>query len=197
VVGWVCGYNYFHSKHCFPPEYDGHFDSLMIAAADIRARVRELAHLLHADYAGGQHQRPIMICTLKGACPFYMHLLEALQELRQGYDMEFVRASSYDGTASTGIVTLLLGDLPVARLTGRHVIMVEDIVDTGTTLATIVPLLKEKGQPASIHVCTLLDKRLDDADEKKFVASYCGFSIPNRFIIGYGYDERLAAPKCI
>jgi hypoxanthine phosphoribosyltransferase len=165
----------------------------MIAAPDIRARVRELAHLLHADYAG---QRPILVCTLKGACPFYMHLLEALQELRQGYDMEFVRASSYDGTASTGIVTLL-GELPVATLTGRHVIMVEDIVDTGTTLATIVPLLKEKGKPASIQVCTLLDKRLDGADEKKFVASYCGFSIPNLFIIGYGYDESLAGQKCL
>jgi hypoxanthine phosphoribosyltransferase len=165
----------------------------MIAAPDIRARVRELAHLLHADYAG---QRPILVCTLKGACPFYMHLLEALQELRQGYDMEFVRASSYDGTASTGIVTLL-GELPVATLKGRHVIMVEDIVDTGTTLATIVPLLKEKGEPASIQVCTLLDKRLDDADEKKFVASYCGFSIPNLFIIGYGYDESLAGQKCL
>lgn len=154
----------------------------MIDAKAIRSRVRELAHEIHQDFVG---KRPVLICALKGACPFFVHLSDAFQELRQGYDIEFVRASSYEGTSSTGTVTMT-GELNLAALEGRHVLIVEDIVDTGTTLASIVPTLREHGKPASVEVCALLDKRLDDPCGKKFSAKYCGFSIPNFFIIGYG-----------
>jgi hypoxanthine phosphoribosyltransferase len=123
---------------------------------------------------------------LKGACTFFIHLTDALQELRQGYDIEFVRASSYDGVNTTGKVTLNLELLDLNVVHGRHVIIIEDIVDTGTTLSHIVPIITEQGQPTSVEVCTLLDKRLDCDEEKQFVAKYCGFSIPNLFIIGYG-----------
>lgn len=144
--------------------------------------MNHLAEIVHADYAG---LRPVLLCTLKGACPFFTHLSDALQDLRQGYDMEFVRASSYDGTNSTGNV--IFGELKVETIRNRHVLIIEDIVDTGTTLSSLVPMLSEKASPASVEVCTLLDKRLDDS-KKKFTAKYCGFSIPDHFIIGYGLD---------
>jgi hypoxanthine phosphoribosyltransferase len=130
-----------------------------------------------------------LICTLKGACSFFVHLTDALQDLRHGYDIEFVRVSSYEGIHSTGQVTMLHdNDVLVQSIRGRHVVIIEDIVDTGTTLATMVPLLQARGSPASLEVCTLLDKRLDGPQKhgKKFTAKYCGFSIPNHFIVGYG-----------
>ena len=100
--------------------------------------------------------------------------------------MDFVTAKSYVGNASSGNVQLQ-GGLDMNRMLNRHVILVEDIVDTGTTLSRLVPFLQTTGNPTSIQVCTLLDKRLDDAPEKKMVtAKYCGFSIPNAFVIGYG-----------
>lgn len=154
----------------------------MIVAKDIRSRVRELAQVIHQDYMG---TRPVLVCTLKGACYFFAHLSDALQELRQGFDIEFVRASSYVGVSSTGTVTMM-GELNLEALRDRHVLIIEDIVDTGATLAAIVPLLKKHGKPTTVEVCTLLDKRLDNPGIKKFSAKYCGFSIPDLFIIGYG-----------
>lgn len=154
----------------------------MIDASQIRRRVGELARILHEDYKG---QRPVLLCTLKGACPFFSHLTEALQELRQGYQTEFVRASSYEGTESSGIVSL--SAWKPQHLEGRHVVIVEDILDTGTTLAHMVPELMAQCQPKSVSVCTLLDKRLE-GKTKKYEAKYVGFSIPNHFIIGYGLD---------
>lgn len=147
----------------------------------IRKRVRELARILHEDFRGA---RPMLICTLKGACPFYAHLTDELKELRQGFDMEFVRATSYSGTSTTGTVQFL-GELNVEHVRGRHVIVVEDILDTGTTLAAIVPMIREQASPASVEVCTLLDKRLPT---KQYHAKYVGFSIPEKFIVGYGLD---------
>jgi hypoxanthine phosphoribosyltransferase len=169
-------------QHIYPPEYENHFDSLMLSAKEIRSRIVQLAELLHEDYVG---KRPVLICTLKGACPFFQHLSDALQDLRQGYDLEFVRVSSYDGTTSTGNVKIM-GELQLDTLKGRHVVVMEDIIDTGNTLASIMPILEKEAQPASLQVCSLLDKRL--SEPKKFQAKYIGFSIPDHFIIGYGLD---------
>jgi hypoxanthine phosphoribosyltransferase len=154
----------------------------MLSAKEIRSRIVQLAELLHEDYVG---KRPVLICTLKGACPFFQHLSDALQDLRQGYDLEFVRVSSYDGTTSTGNVKIM-GELQLDTLKGRHVVVFEDIIDTGNTLANIMPILEKEAQPASLQVCSLLDKRLPEP--KKFEAKYVGFSIPDHFIIGYGLD---------
>jgi hypoxanthine phosphoribosyltransferase len=128
--------------------------------------------------------------------------LDALQELKHGYTMEFLRASSYAGTSTTGNVQVLGTELQKQDIENRHVILVEDIVDTGTTIAQLVPKLQAFG-PTSVEVCTLLDKRLEEEenhdhgkleDEKHGGAAsakkakYIGFSIPNKFIIGYGLD---------
>ena len=173
-----------HQQHLYPLEYEGHFESLLIDSMEIRARVKDLAKLIHEDYKG---KRPILLCTLKGASPFYTHLCDALQDHRQGYDMDFVRASSYEGIESSGKVVLT--GLNFEPLKGRHVILIEDILDTGTTLAHLVPALQEKSKPASVAVCTLLDKRLEEGKVKKYSAKYVGFSVPNQFIIGYGLDH--------
>jgi hypoxanthine phosphoribosyltransferase len=171
-------------QHIYPSEYEGHFDSLMISSQDIKSRVQQLAALIRREYDG---TRPVLICMLKGACPFFIHLTDALQELRQGYDTEFVRVTSYDGTSTTGNVQVV-GELKVESLRNRNVVLIEDIVDTGTTLSSLIPLLKEQGSPASVKVCTLLDKRLEDSALDKLQADFIGFSIPNKFIIGYGLD---------
>ena len=170
-------------QHLYPPEYEGHFAFLLMDSTEIRARVKELAKLIHEDYKG---ERPVLLCTLKGASPFYTHLSDALQDHRQGYDMEFIRASSYEGTESSGNVKL--SGLKYETLKNRPVLLIEDILDTGTTLAHLVPVLQEQSQPASVQVCTLLDKRLEEGAQKKYTAKYVGFSIPNHFIIGYGLD---------
>jgi len=171
----------------YPPEYEGHFDGLMLPSSRIRERVVELAALIREDCDG--KGRPVLLCTLKGACPFFTHLCDALQELRQGYDMEFIRASSYVGTNSSGNVQML-GELNADAIRNRHVLVVEDIVDTGTTLASLVPMIRERASPASVEVCTLLDKRLDNGDAKKFRAKYCGFSIPDKYVCACLYFSR-------
>lgn len=106
--------------------------------------------------------------------------------LKQGFYIEFLRVSSYEGASSTGNVKVG-GGLDYKSLLSKHVLLIEDILDTGTTLSHLVPVLqKEVESIRSIKVCTLLDKRLSKA--KKHEADYIGFSIPNHFIIGYGLD---------
>jgi hypoxanthine phosphoribosyltransferase len=106
-------------------------------------------------------------------------------DLRQGYYTEFIRVSSYEGTSSTGNVRIADG-VDYELLKNKDIILVEDIVDTGTTLSHLIPILNEKAAPTSIEICSLLSKRLDHP--AKCTAKYVGFSIPNHFIIGYGLD---------
>jgi hypoxanthine phosphoribosyltransferase len=146
-------------------------------------RVRALALVIHNDYKG---RRPILVCILKGACPFYQHLLDALMDLRQGFFTEFLRVSSYHGTSTTGKVNVS-GAFKVEDFNGRDVILVEDIIDTGTTLSQLIPMLKEQcPSMKSVEICSLLSKRLPEP--AKVEAKYVGFNIPNHFIIGYGLD---------
>lgn len=112
-------------------------------------------------------------------------MLDALQDLKQGYTTEFLRASSYEGTSTTGKVKVG-GGLSYQDLNDRHVVLVEDIVDTGTTLSHLIPAIQEKVTVKSIEVCSLLEKRLEQPP--KVAAKYIGFSIPNHFIVGYGLD---------
>lgn len=89
--------------------------------------------------------------------------------------------------ATTGDVKILGSELKNEDIEHRHIVLVEDIVDTGTTLANLLPKL-QSFRPKSIEVCSLLEKRLGDDREAAIKAKYCGFSIPNKFIIGYGLD---------
>ena len=114
-------------------------------------------------------------------------------KLKQGFAYEFIRASSYCGTTTeTSGDVQTSSDFDFTTLENRNVILVEDIVDTGTTLAKLIPLMKNRGKAKTVEVCTLLEKRIDHERRRSEInltkAKYCCFSIPNKFIIGFGLD---------
>jgi len=143
----------------------------------LKARIQELGRDISIDY---QDKYPVFIVILNGAFMFAADLVRATALECQ---LEFVKLASYENLQSTGTVKKILG-LPIS-LTNRHVIIVEDIVDTGRTMATMMEDLKAM-QPASISVATLLLK--PDCLEIPIDSTYVGFEIPNEFVIGYGLD---------
>ena len=154
------------------------FDRVLISREQINTRIKELAARLDADYAD---KNPLFICILKGSVFFFTDLLK---EVTVPAEIDFMAVSSYgDGDTTSGYVKIIkdLGR-PIA---GRHVIIVEDLIDTGTTLSHLCELLRTR-DPASLEICTLMDKperRLSEVPVK-----YSGFSIPDEFVIGYGLD---------
>ncbi len=150
-----------------------------LSAAQIRARTQELADLLNREYAG---KELTVICTLKGSIVFFSDLVRLLT---MPVNCEFLGVSSYGNqTRSTGEVKVTL-DLN-EPLNGRHVVLVEDIVDTGLTLRFLIDTLKAK-KPASLKTVALLFKpaRLE---AKGLKIDHIGFEIPDKFVIGYGLD---------
>lgn len=143
----------------------------------IRARLQEIGAQINATYA---NKTPIFIGVLNGAFRVLNGLLDAVDIT---CEISFVKLKSYDGTQSKGEVQTLLGlDLDVAN---RHLIIVEDIIDTGTTLDRFLPKLQAL-KPASIAVCTLLLK--PESLQYELPLDYVGFEVPNKFLIGYGLD---------
>jgi len=152
-----------------------------MAAKTIAERVAELGQQIARDYA---HVEPVMVVVLKGSVVFAADLARAVS---LPMEMEFVRLSSYSGTQSTGVVKALQ-PLADELCEGRHLLVVEDIVDTGTTLSKFLPDLKARGA-ASVKLAALLSK--PDARLHEVEIDYLGFEIPNDFVVGYGldYDE--------
>lgn len=159
----------------------GRLERTLIDAETLQARVRELAAEIAADYA---ERDLVLLCLLKGGIYFTADLSRAID---LPVTVEFVRARSYAGTASSGQVRLSWID--GLEIDGRDVLIVEDIVDTGLTLIEIWQALEAKGA-ASLAICTLLykEKRL----AHPFPVRYIGFAIEDVFVVGYGldYDER-------
>ena len=150
-----------------------------IDAPTIRERVRELGRIISTDYAD---KRPVLVGVLNGAFLFVADLVRALDV---DCEVSFVKLRSYDGLSSAGAVQTLLG--LDTDLRGRHVLLVEDIVDTGNTLHYFIPDLL-KLQPASVELAVLLLK--PEALEQDLRIKYLGFEIENRFVVGYGLDYR-------
>jgi len=150
----------------------------LISAQQIQQRIRELAAEIRRDYAD---KRPVLVGVLKGA---FMFLADLVRELGFPVECDFIKISSYgQNTESSGRITLQLDTtIPLA---GRHVLVVEDIVDTGLTTAWLMEHLRRKS-PASLRVCALLDKPARRQVEVNI--DYVGFRIPNRFVVGYGID---------
>lgn len=143
----------------------------------IQTRVKELAEQISNDYAGTEI---LSVGILKGAFMFFSDLVKAIQT---PMDIDFLIASSYAKTQSTGKIRLH-ADLR-ADIKDRHVLLIEDIVDTGLTLKYINDMLLSRN-PASLKICAFLDKK--DRRETDIPLDYVGFEIPNEYVVGYGLD---------
>jgi hypoxanthine phosphoribosyltransferase len=152
--------------------------SVLFGREDIRRRVEELGRAITGDYA---ERQPVLISVLKGGIVF---LADLMREIRLPLEVHFIAISRYgDAEESLGRVRILL-DLDV-DLAGRHVLLVEDIVDTGLTLSYLLSVLKAR-KPASLEVCSLLDKSVRRI--APLSVRYAGFDCPDRFVVGYGLD---------
>lgn len=154
-------------------------EGVLIPADELQARVAELGAEISRDYAG---KDPLLVCILKGGVFF---LVDLIRHLTIPHMIDFMAVSSY-GTGvreSTGVVRILM-DLNT-DISGRHVLLVEDIVDTGHTLDYILRILQERG-PASLKVCALLNKAARRKVE--IPIEYVGFEIPDKYVFGYGLD---------
>ncbi len=154
-------------------------DKVLISEDQLQARIVELGESLNKTYS--DEDRPLLVCILKGA---FMFLADLTRALSMRHEVDFMETSSYGArTESSGVVRILL-DLE-RSIEGRHVLIVEDIVDSGRTLNYVTRNLETRN-PASIRVCTLLDKpsrRVVDVP-----VDFVGFEVPDEFVIGYGLD---------
>lgn len=149
-----------------------------ISAQAIATRVAELGEQISRDYAD---KDPLLIAVLNGSFIFAADLFRSVSIPAS---ISFVKLASYKGTTSTGNVVTAIG--LEENLNGRHVIIVEDIIDTGKTLSAFLPELQQRS-PASLKIATFLSK--PEALKHPVHADYCGFEIANKFVVGYGLDH--------
>ncbi|GIV39279.1 MAG: hypoxanthine phosphoribosyltransferase [Thermonema sp.] len=156
--------------------HDRHFE-LFLDAEAIQAKVKALAEQIRKDYDG----KPlVLLCVLSGAFRFAADLARYLNDRTE---IGFIKVQSYEGMMSSGLVREQLA--ATVSLSGKHVLLVEDIVDTGTTIRFLVEKIYQKA-PASLKIATLLLK--PDALKHPVQTDYVGFEIPNHFVVGYGLD---------
>lgn len=152
---------------------------ILIPEDVLQARVAELGQAINMTYTDAD--RPLLVCVLKGA---FMFLADLVRHLEMRHAVDFMEISSYGaGTVSSGVVRILL-DLE-QNIEGRHVLIVEDIIDSGRTLDYITRNLRTRN-PASLRVCSLLSK--PSRREIDVPVDLIGFEIPDEFVMGYGLD---------
>ena len=156
----------------------GAIEEVLFSREAIAAKVEELAARLCEDYA---ERRPLVVGILSGCFPFIADLVRAMDI---PLEVDFMAVSSYGGSTRSSGVVRTMKDLDTS-IEGRHVLLVEDIVDTGLTLRYLFDNLMTR-HPASIEVCALLDKV--EARTEKLDVAYTGFACPARFVVGYGLD---------
>jgi hypoxanthine phosphoribosyltransferase len=150
---------------------------ILLSEQEISKKVKELAKRISLDYKG---EEILMVGILKGAFVFLSDLMRVVELPTK---VDFMAIKSYAGTESTGEVKVLLDLRDDIR--GKNVLIVEDIVDTGLTLNAVRGIL-EKREPKSLKICALLDKKERRIKDVKL--DYIGFTVPNRFLVGYGLD---------
>ena len=158
---------------------DKDIEQILLSEEQLQNRIRELGEILTAEYAD---KNPVIVGVLKGVVVFYADMI---RQIKVPCQMDFMWLSSYSGANSTG--KMLVRQDVTADIQGRHVLVLEDIFDTGNSLEFTVNHLKEK-HPASIKICTLLDKPERRREGVTLQADYVGFTIPNAFVVGYGLD---------
>lgn len=151
----------------------------LIGKEELNKRIEELAKQIDEDY---KEQDIIAICVLNGAAFFAVDLTLKMKTKMQ---VEFIKISSYEGTESTGEIRKYL-DIDKKKVEGRNILIIEDIVDTGRSMHYLIKHLKEKN-PKDIKICSLLSK--PSRREIEVNIDYLGFEVPNKFIIGYGFDD--------
>ena len=162
---------------------------ILIDAERLQARIHELGEEITADYAG---RELLLVGVLKGAVFFMADLMRSIDV---PCEIDFMAISSYGASTDSSGVVRILKDLDI-NIEGRHVLVIEDIIDSGLTLSYLIRNLESR-EPASLAVCALLTK--PDRREIEVDVRYTGFEIPNRFVIGYGLDfaERYRNLPCI
>ncbi|QNN51201.1 hypoxanthine phosphoribosyltransferase [Nocardioides mesophilus] len=159
-------------------DIEGDLVSVLYTEADIQQRLGELAAAIEKDYEG---KEILLVGVLKGAV---MVMADLARHFGRHVEMDWMAISSYgSGTKSSGVVRILK-DLDT-DISGRHVLVVEDIIDTGLTLSWLISNLASRG-PASVEICTLLRK--PEAQQMSVDVKYVGYDIPNEFVVGYGLD---------
>lgn len=153
-------------------------DEILFSTETLQARIAELGEQITGDY----REKPLLLLgTLKGAVPFIADLARAID---LPLEIDYMAISSYGNSTESSGVVRILKDLegPIAH---KHVLIVEDIIDSGLTLHYLMEVLRQR-KPLSLRVCTLLDK--ERARIKPVTSDYTGFIIPDRFVVGYGLD---------
>lgn len=151
---------------------------VLLSEEIVDARIQAIGEQISKDYAGKQVH---LICVLKGGSFF---MCELAKRITVPVSLDFMSVSSYGGDTKSSGVVRIVKDLDES-LKDKHVIVVEDIVDSGRTLSYLLEMLQDRG-PASLRLCTLLDK--PDRRVKEVFVDYTGFEIPDQFVVGYGLD---------
>ena len=159
-------------------EVEAGVGEILIGPDELQARVRELGAEISADYTG---RDLLLVGVLKGAVFFMADLMRTISV---SCEIDFMAISSYGASTDSSGVVRILKDLDL-NIDGRHVLVVEDIIDSGLTLSYLLRNLESR-EPASLEICALLTK--PDRREVDVPVKYIGFEIPNRFVIGYGLD---------
>ncbi len=152
---------------------------ILITEEQLRTRIAQLGQQLTQDYAG---KTPVIVGVLKGVVVFYADMI---RQIKVPCQMDFMWISSYQGTNSTGMMEVKRD--VTADIKNRHVLILEDIYDTGNSLDFTYRHLMAK-QPASLKICTLLDKPERRKPGITLKPDYVGFTVPNEFVVGYGLD---------
>jgi hypoxanthine phosphoribosyltransferase len=159
-------------------ELDRDVGEVLIDEEQLAGRIRELGREISSDYAG---RELLLVGVLKGAVFF---MADLMRSITVPCEIDFMAISSYGAATDSSGVVRILKDLDI-NIEGRHVLVVEDIIDSGLTLSYLVRNLESR-EPASLDVCALLTK--PERREIEVAVRYVGFEIPNRFVIGYGLD---------
>jgi hypoxanthine phosphoribosyltransferase len=180
---------YSKDQFSIPTHYVKYVDSIMIPYGLISDRIEKLAQEIHEDYQG---KNLYVVCILKGGEKIFADLTHNLHKLNSRYGQksiplkhDFIRASSYVNMKTTGSVNIDKNLEQLENFRGKEILLVEDIVDTGKTLDALVKLIKQYS-PKSVKVVSLLIKRLKGGN--CFTPDYIGFSIPEKFVVGYCLD---------
>ena len=151
---------------------------ILFTREQIEQRAREIGEQIARDYEG---EEVYLVGTLRGAI---MWMADMMKNITNDMEIDFIVASSYGSASTTSGVVKIKKDLDES-IEGEHVIVIEDIIDSGNTLARLMPMLEER-KPADICICTLLDK--PERREVEVDVKYNGFNIPDEFVVGYGLD---------